>query len=86
MKIIFRLNQEYVIALLGSSRIHLSVGGPHEQVIRVLESTEVSNSDAVLLRLEKPIEFTRYVQSLHITWEYVTPLNKIRLLFYFIFF
>lgn len=52
--------------MLGSGRGHQNVVGPHEQIRRVSELIPITNSDILLLRLYKPVTFTRYVRPLYL--------------------
>lgn len=61
----FRLDLHYVVVLLGKGKAQLTVPGPHEQVIKVVESLPVANTDILLLRLARDIKYTRYVKPTH---------------------
>ncbi|ENN80783.1 hypothetical protein YQE_02792, partial [Dendroctonus ponderosae] len=53
----------YVVAVLGKGKLHLTVPGPHEQIVRIQNISSVPGTDIVLLRLADKVRWTRYVQA-----------------------
>lgn len=49
-------------------RPHLNVGGPHDQVIRVVDVVPVPKADMFMLRLEEEIKITRYASLALFHW------------------
>ncbi|XP_030766039.1 uncharacterized protein LOC115890059 isoform X2 [Sitophilus oryzae] len=60
---ITKLHFTYVTAVFGKGKLSLPIRGPHEQIIRIIESIVVNQTDIILLRLEHDVKFNRYVQS-----------------------
>lgn len=57
------VDRSYVVAVLGKGKLHLTVPGPHEQIVRVQDMSSVPGTDIVLLRLADKVRWTRYVQA-----------------------
>ncbi|CAG9823853.1 unnamed protein product [Phaedon cochleariae] len=57
------LRWHYITVILGTGKAQLQVQGPHEQIIRVVETVGIPNSDIVLLRIGKNMTYTRYVKN-----------------------
>lgn len=48
---------------------YLNVGGPHDQVIRVVDVIPVLKTDMFMLPLEEEIKITRYVKPALFHWQ-----------------
>ncbi|XP_066138197.1 uncharacterized protein ndl [Euwallacea fornicatus] len=59
-------DKNYTVAVMGKGKMHLSVQGPHDQILRVINSTQVQETDILLLRVESEVKFNRYVQAANI--------------------
>ncbi|CAG9768789.1 unnamed protein product [Ceutorhynchus assimilis] len=57
------IKTNYITAVLGKGKLHITEKGPHEQIIRVTSSININDTDIVLLRLENYIFYNRYVQA-----------------------
>lgn len=55
------LHDNHVVALLGNTKSQLSLQSPHEQLVKIDCSQPVNDSNVMLLHLENPVEFNRYV-------------------------
>lgn len=55
------LHESYVVALFGNSRSQLKIESPYEQLKKIDCLHYVNNSNAMLLHLQTPVDFNRYV-------------------------
>ena len=60
----YRIYVSYIVAIVGNTRPELNVLSPMQKSYRVNQIILVEDSSAQLLHLEKPIEYSRYVQQI----------------------
>lgn len=56
--------------LLGKGKAHLEIEGPHEQIIFVSKIASIKRSEAIILRCEQRIFFSRYIKPTPLTTRY----------------
>ncbi|XP_044756720.1 uncharacterized protein LOC123315190 [Coccinella septempunctata] len=59
---ILHYNIRYLAVVVGKGARYFDVPGPNDQICNVAESYQVVETDIAVLRLEKSIQFNRYVQ------------------------
>lgn len=55
------LHEDYVVALFGNSRSQLKIESPYEQLRKIDCLHNLNNTNAMLLHLQTPVDFNRYV-------------------------
>lgn len=67
---IYRLDKNYMVALVGGSTSYLYVNGPHQQIAAVDAIKPIKNSDASLLHIDPPLNATRHVRPIFLQKKY----------------
>ena len=80
MKLYLFWNFRYTVARFGSY-LHLEKPKPqflagHEQVVRIAKTLFIPHSKIALLKLEKPVKFTEYVNTICLPSSEWIPYNK----------
>lgn len=55
------LHENYVVALLGNTKSHLTMQSPYEQLVKVDCLQLIDDSNVILLHLDTPLDFNRHV-------------------------
>ncbi|KAL3276424.1 hypothetical protein HHI36_011809 [Cryptolaemus montrouzieri] len=56
----------FLAVSLGKGNRNLDVPSPHEKDVRVMKSIRVNETNIILLKLEHPVSFNRYIQPTHL--------------------